>query len=451
MERHTSKLNKMDYPFPDTKSLEKQLLAELLSDSSNMGEVVKILNESVFSDDRCRGLWRSMLNRHNQRLTIDLTTAVQMADQNFLVDEIIPAYNRSSATMQDVIEHAFVLRMSAANRVAYTSAQEILRLSSTGTQYSELLAASEKMCEEVKGFLCEGTRSSALADIVNALAEDIEKTQVARENGRLTRVPTGIASLDKLTYSGFATGNLVILAARPSVGKTAVMLQMAKAASAAGFVPSVFNLEMGNKELAQRMLVGTGHVSQSQIANGRVDWNKMEEAIGEVASNRMHLYDDKTTVEEIATQIVLNHRHGLCDIAFIDYLGLMTTSDKRPLYQVISDITKRLKQLAKSCEIPIVLLCQLNRSSDVEKRPPQLSDLRDSGSIEQDADIVLMLEREGESEAHRRFIDMWVRKNRQGKAGDVYIALDADESFNNFMDSGIQTPGEIPPKKNSPK
>ena len=169
------------------------------------------------------------------------------------------------------------------------------------------------------------------------------------------------------------------------------MLQMAKAASAAGFIPSVFNIEMGNKELAQRMLVGTGYVTQSQIAHGNVHWPEMEKAIHVVSSCRMHLYDDRCRIEEIATQIVLNHRQGRCDIAFIDYLGLMTTSDKRPLCQAISNITKRLKQLAKSCEIPIVLLCQLNRASAIENRPPQLSDLRDSGSIEQDADIVLML------------------------------------------------------------
>lgn len=442
MDKVNTKVVSMDYPFPDTKSLEIQLLAELISDSSIMSEVVKILNESVFSDEQCRRLWLSMQDRYHKRLTIDLTTALMMTDKDFLVNEIIPATCGRYASAMDILEHASILRMSAANRTAYISAMEILRLASSGMQYSEILAASEKLCSDVKGFLCEGVKSSAIADIVNELADDIEKTQVDHESGRLTRVPTGFPTLDILTYSGFAPGNLVILAARPSVGKTAVMLQMAKTASAAGFTPSVFNIEMGNKELAQRMLVGTGYVSQSQIAHGNVDWSEMERAIQEVSSARMHLYDDRAKVEEIATQIVLNHRQGCCDIAFIDYLGLMTTSDKRPLYQVISDITKRLKQLAKSCEIPIVLLCQLNRASAIENRPPQLSDLRDSGSIEQDADIVLMLEREGEIEDTRRHIDMWVRKNRQGKAGNIYIQLDADESFNNFTDGGLRTPDE---------
>lgn len=442
MEIVNTKVVSMYYPFPDTRNLEIQLLAELISDSSIMGEVVKILNESVFSDEQCRRLWLSMQERYHKRLTIDLTTALMMTDKDFLVNEIIPATCGSYASTMDVLEHASILRMSAANRTAYISAMEIVRLASSGMQYSEILAASEKLCSDVKGFLCEGFKSSAIADIVNELADDIEKTQADRESGKLTRVPTGFPTLDILTYSGFAPGNLVILAARPSVGKTAVMLQMAKTASAAGFIPSVFNIEMGNKELAQRMLVGTGHVSQSQIAHGNVDWSEMERAIQEVSSARMHLYDDRAKVEEIATQIVLNHRQGRCDIAFIDYLGLMTTSDKRPLYQVISDITKRLKQLAKSCEIPIVLLCQLNRASAVENRPPQLSDLRDSGSIEQDADIVLMLEREGEIEDTRRHIDMWVRKNRHGKAGNIYIQLDADESFNNFADGGLRTPDE---------
>lgn len=442
MERFTSKTLSMDYPYPDTKSLEIQLLAELLIDSSNMGEAVKILNDSVFSDEKCRGLWRSMQDRYNNRLTIDLTTALSMVDRDFLINEVIPATCGNYVSSLDVIEHASILRVEAAKRVAYTGSMEILRLSSSNMQYPEILAAAEKMCADIKGFINEGVKSSAIADIVNELADDIEKVQADRACGKLTRIPTGFQTLDTLTYSGLAPGNLVILAARPSVGKTAVMLQMAKAASAAGFIPSVFNIEMGNKELAQRMLVGTGHVSQSQIAHGNVDWSKMEKAIQEVSSARMYLYDDRAKVEEIATQIVLNHRQGRCDIAFIDYLGLMTTADKRPLYQVISDITKRLKQLAKSCEIPIVLLCQLNRASAIENRPPQLSDLRDSGSIEQDADIVLMLEREGEIEDTRRHIDMWVRKNRQGKAGNIFIQLDADESFNNFADSGLRTPDE---------
>lgn len=443
MERRNTKLVDVDYPFPSTKNLEVQLLAELLSDSSNMGEAVKILNESVFSDERCRALWRAMLTRYNERLTIDLTTALTMTDRDFLVNEVIPFVCGSYASSLDVIEHASVLRVAAANRTAYAGALNILRLASTsGMQYSDILAESERMCADIREFLNVEVKSSAISDIVNELADDIERIQTDRENGKLTRVPTGFPTLDTLTYSGFAPGNLVILAARPSVGKTAVMLQMTRAASAAGFTPSVFNLEMGNKELAQRILIGTGHVTQSQIAHGNVDWPEMEKAIYKVSSARMHLYDDRCMIDDIATQIVLNHRQGRCDIAFIDYLGLMTTSGKRPLYQVISDITKRLKQLAKNCEIPIVLLCQLNRASAIENRPPQLSDLRDSGSIEQDADMVLMLEREGETEASRRHVDMWVRKNRQGKAGNIYIQLDADESFNNFMDNGLHTPDE---------
>ena len=158
----------MDYPYPDTKSLEIQLLAELLVDSSNMGEAVKILNDSVFSDEKCRGLWRSMQDRYNNRLTIDLTTALSMVDRDFLINEVIPATCGNFVSSLDVIEHASILRIEAAKRVAYTGSMEILRLSSSNMQYPEILAAAEKMCADIKGFINEGVKSSAIADIVNA-------------------------------------------------------------------------------------------------------------------------------------------------------------------------------------------------------------------------------------------------------------------------------------------
>ena len=140
-------------------------------------------------------------------------------------------------------------------------------------------------------------------------------------------------------------------------------------------------------------------------------------------------------------RVLANEKHIDCIV--IDYIGLIsvpTSYGVQKTFERVSMVSLALKQLARELKVPVVVLCQEGRES--EEQAPILSNLRDSGSIEQDADIVLMLEREGEVEATRRHIDMWIRKNRQGKAGNIFIQLDADESFNNFADSGLRTPDE---------
>ena len=226
-------------------------------------------------------------------------------------------------------------------------------------------------------------------------------------------------------------------------GKTAIMLQMAKAAAIAGKAVNLFNLEMTNTELAQRMIFSTGKVTPLQMARGEVIWTDFEVASGQFASKPIYLNDSATTADEIISRITLNSQAGKCDIAFIDYLGLIQMGTKAPLHQAIAETTKRLKQTAKACRVPIVLLCQLNRASASEKRAPMLYDLRDSGSIEQDADIVLMLERASDNE-DARDVNMWVRKNRQGKAGEIKIEIEGNETFTAFRDKNEPPPPPLP-------
>ena len=265
----------------------------------------------------------------------------------------------------------------------------------------------------------------------------------SKAEGKVLRIPTGFYTLNYLTYGGFNMGNLVVLAARPSVGKTAIMLQMAKAAAIAGKAVNLFNLEMTNTELAQRMIFSTGKVTPLQMARGEVIWTDFEVASGQFASKPIYLNDSATTADEIISRITLNSQAGKCDIAFIDYLGLIQMGTKAPLHQAIAETTKRLKQTAKACRVPIVLLCQLNRASASEKRAPMLYDLRDSGSIEQDADIVLMLERASDNE-DARDVNMWVRKNRQGKAGEIKIEIEGNETFTAFRDKNEPPPPPLP-------
>ena len=170
-----------------------------------------------------------------------------------------------------------------------------------------------------------------------------------------------------------------------------------------------------------------------------------EIASGSFASKPIYMSDSLFGEDEIIANIKLNAKAGKCDIAFVDYLGLVNYADsKSTLANSIASFTKRLKNTAKACKIPIVLLCQLNRLSASEKRAPQLYDLKDSGAIEQDADIVLMLER-ASGELDDREVNMWVRKNRQGKAGEVKVNIKANETFTAFKDMDDPTPPPPPP------
>ena len=176
------------------------------------------------------------------------------------------------------------------------------------------------------------------------------------------------------------------------------------------------------------------------MASADVDWQSFEVASAQYASKPIYLSDSLFAEDEIIANITLNNQSGKCDIVFIDYLGLvMYANSKELLSNQIASFTKRLKKVAKACKIPIVLLCQLNRSSASEKRPPQLYDLRDSGSIEQDADIVLMLERATEN-LDGRDVNMWVRKNRQGIAGDIKVEIEGNDTFTAFKDKNDPTP-----------
>ena len=339
-----------------------------------------------------------------------------------------------------VLQHFSELRDVHLRKRSYLEALEMVMLSSRGTTTSQdIINKAGSLAETLRKEAEIGKGMQHISDAFNELGEKIEENIRMRKEGKIIRVPTGFSVLDYLTYGGFNAGNLVILAARPSVGKTAVMLQMAKAAAMSGKAVNLFNLEMTNTELAQRFLFSTELITPVQMAKGEIEWNAFESASAQFASKPIYLNDSASTADEIIARITLNAQADKCDIAFIDYLGLIGMGTKAPLYQAIAETTKRLKQTAKACKIPIVLLCQLNRASASENRSPMLYDLRDSGSIEQDADIVLMLERASSSEDGRD-VSMWIRKNRQGKAGDYKVDIEGNETFTAFKDKNDPTP-----------
>lgn len=432
-----------DYPFPASTEIEQQIIADLVAAPDILPEAQRIISANHFSDTDCRNAWFELCQMQEKHECIDLVSISARLKRDFLSEAILPNMHRETGTGLATMEHCRILQRLSIQKYTYLFAVKMLQEASReNPSMDELVSLPEQLSGQIRSDLKADSDSVQVSEVLNNLAESIEQTKRDKLAGKATRVPTGFPTLDWMTFGGFNAGNLIVLAARPSVGKTAVMLQMAMSAASARIPATIFSLEMTNQELGQRLLLSTGIVKPLELASGEIQWEDFERAAGNFAQRPLFLNDSARSIDEIATRIILNHQHGKCGIAFVDYLGLIDAAkdSRTPLYQIIAGITKRLKQVAKECKIPIVLLSQLNRASASENRPPALYDLRDSGSIEQDADIVLMLERDAglDNGEDVRLVDtrlnMWIRKNRQGKAGDYHIVLQPNSTFTCFSE-----------------
>lgn len=429
-----------EYPMPDSLSTEIQVIADIISLPETLMEAERIMAPEMFTDDKCRDAYNALRTMVKEGMVIDLPSAYGRIDRELMQKGVIPMMTNVGSSVT-ASQHFASLRDFDIKRKCYYKAVELLmNASGTNSTAQDLIGWASNFADNLRKNAEPNGGIQHISSVLNDLGTQVEEKMKEKAEGKVLRTPTGFYTLDRMTYGGYNAGNLVILAARPSVGKTAVMLQMARAAATVGKTVNIYSLEMTNTELAQRFLYATEHITPSQMASADVDWQSFEVASAQYASKPIYLSDSLFAEDEIIANITLNNQSGKCDIVFIDYLGLvMYANSKELLSNQIASFTKRLKKVAKACKIPIVLLCQLNRSSASEKRPPQLYDLRDSGSIEQDADIVLMLERATEN-LDGRDVNMWVRKNRQGIAGDIKVEIEGNDTFTAFKDKNDPTP-----------
>ena len=429
-----------EYPMPDSLSTEIQVIADIISLPETLMEAERIMAPEMFTDDKCRDAYNALRTMVKEGMVIDLPSAYGRIDRELMQKGVIPMMTNVGSSVT-ASQHFASLRDFDIKRKCYYKAVELLmNASGTNSTAQDLIGWASNFADNLRKNAEPSGGIQHISSVLNDLGTQVEEKMKEKAEGKVLRAPTGFYTLDRMTYGGYNAGNLVILAARPSVGKTAVMLQMARAAATVGKTVNIYSLEMTNTELAQRFLYATEHITPSQMASADVDWQSFEVASAQYASKPIYLSDSLFAEDEIIANITLNNQSGKCDIVFIDYLGLvMYANSKELLSNQIASFTKRLKKVAKACKIPIVLLCQLNRSSASEKRPPQLYDLRDSGSIEQDADIVLMLERATEN-LDGRDVNMWVRKNRQGIAGDIKVEIEGNDTFTAFKDKNDPTP-----------
>lgn len=326
--------------------------------------------------------------------------------------------------------HAGMLREFVVRRSALAASATLAHAArETTTGVAEVIAAAERSLQSIVT-TAHGSGEARMADILRDVLSDWQNAA----NGQSSAViATGIGQLDNRIRGGFRPGQLVVIAARPGDGKTSLGMQIAGNVAIEGGHPvGVFSLEMTAKELAGRLICSMAGISADEaecpIANeeqSSARSHTLASAAAKLRKAPLNIVDRApltiTQLRAHARSMVMRHKLRLI---VVDYLGLLDGSNpKASIYEKTTEVTKSLKGLAKELNLPVVLLCQLNRDNVREKREPQLQDLRDSGSIEQDADLVLMPFTTAAETDDRAPFTIFIRKQRGGRRGGFGVVF----------------------------
>jgi len=336
-------------------------------------------------------------------------------------------------TAANIEYYAKIIRQKSILRSLIYSATEIVSKATTAEENVEdILDFSEKTIFQISEYQIKPS-FYPLKTILKSTFKDIERLYEKKQT--ITGVPSGFADLDAKT-SGFQPSDLIIIAGRPSMGKTAFCLNVAQYASQESHLPiAIFSLEMSKEQLALRMLCSEARVDNHKLRTGNIaetDWGKLSMAAGKLADSMMHIDDTPgINVFEMRTKArKLKAEQGALGMIIVDYLQLMAGSKNRSdsREQEISEISRSLKGLAKELHVPVIALSQLNRKVEdrVDKRP-HMADLRESGAIEQDADVILFIYRDEvyhpDSDESKGKAEVIIGKQRNGPTGEVQLAF----------------------------
>lgn len=421
----------------DTSEVEWQVIHDVLGDDDLIPEVMNVVRPEHFTTDGRRRFWEAIVREfHAGKPLAGYVALSQMPPE--VTSEYIAFQDKatmngtisSASTKDQALSHIAILRDEAARRRAYYAGLSIIQLGVGTFTEAEVYARASEAVQALEDKTLK--EEYTIGEIFNQIADDVQERKVMYDAGRKTCIASGFGNLDNVIDGGFKRGNLIVIAARPGVGKTALALQLMRNTASAGNKTVLFSIEMMRDEIGNRMLYSSGIIDPYQVWTGNMNWEHFEAVVGKMGDLPILVNDHSRSLPELVTRMTVLARQGRCDIAFVDYLGLIDTKDKRiPLYQQIAEVTGTMKVTAKRLGIPIVLLCQLNRDAAGPDCDPDLYHLRDSGSIEQDADIVLMLRRKDEN------LQILLRKNRHGDA-NLRITLATNETRSNYHDIGIE-------------
>ena len=429
---------------PQSKEAEQSVLGSILIDKDAIIQVADMISPADFYYDVHRIIYEAIQDLYNRHDPIDLLTVANLLEERKLIEVIGgPAYlaelTSGVPTSTHVFKYAQIVKSKATLRRMIKAGQVVTSCGFNEEEPIEsLLEKSEKEVFSISQTFLKD-RFVHIKDILSKRYEEIVNLHHATEENKVRGIPTGFKTLDKI-LSGFQPSDLIILAARPSMGKTALALSIAQKIaieSQKKKVVGIFSLEMSKEQLVDRLFCSVLGVDSWKLQHGKLD-DKDFENMGEAMDklNQASIFIDDSVGMSIpqlkAKARRLQMEHGL-DMIVLDYLQLMSTGTvayQGNRVQEISEISRSLKELGRELHIPILALSQLSRAVELRNpKIPQLADLRESGAIEQDADVVLMLYRkdyyeENLSEDEVGITEVFVRKHRNGPIGKAELRFD---------------------------
>lgn len=429
---------------PQALDVEEAVLGAMLLEPLCVDEALDQLSTSCFYSEQHREIFSAMVELSNEHTPIDLITVSDKLRQKGKLEEVggpakLAVLSGNIGSAANIESYTRILRQKTIQRDLISAAHEILKKA-----YSEEVKVDE-LIDEAQSRVYTATQSSdrhSVREIGSVIQEALNRIEAMQDKTGLSGVPSGFATLDSIT-NGWQPSDLIILAARPSVGKTAFSLNIARNAAVDHHIPTAFfSLEMSSIQLANRLMTSESGLSAEKIKGGVKlqddEWTLLEESLKRLS--QAPLYVDETPglpIMEFRSKIKSLVKQKGVRLAIVDYLQLMQgpVETKGMREQEVAAISRMLKATAKELDIPIIALSQLSRKA-VDRQggngKPMLSDLRESGSIEQDADMVIFIHRPdfvglSEGPQDKEKTQIIIAKHRNGETTDIDMLFKADK------------------------
>lgn len=417
---------------PHSQEAEESVLGAMLIDKDAVIAVAEFLLPEDFYDERLRDIYQACLDLYEARTPIDVLTVTErlkkrkniksVGSSSFLAD----LANRVP-TAAHVEHYGRIVKDTATKRSLMSAATRLVEVSmDEGFGAGEALDRAES---EIFS-LSQKSLSKTFTSVRDTLAESFDRLdELHKSGGGIRGVPTGFADLDD-ALAGLQQSNLIILAARPGVGKTSLATNIAQHIAVDLKRPvGFFSLEMSREELVDRLLVAQADIDAWKLKTGKLsedDFTKLSNAMGELAEAPLFIDDTPAlSILEMRTKARRLQVESGVDLIVVDYLQLARSRQLENRVQEVSEISQGLKNLARELKVPVLALSQLSRAVETRGgKKPQLSDLRDSGSIEQDADVVMFLWREDDDNTENMMLD--IAKHRNGPLKSVPLHFKGD-------------------------
>lgn len=435
---------------PNNIDAEMNVLGIAFLDKLALNKICEELNSDIFYDDKNKVIFDTILSMQKADIPLDIMTIKEelekkkklgMAGGIDYISEVVD----SVVTAANLDYYINIIKEDAIRRNLINTATDIITDSYDEEDLTSLLDSAERnilnaiRARQTKEFV-------PIHEVLRRAQENLE--QLAKNKQLITGLRTGFYDLDRIT-AGLHGGEMIILAARPGMGKTALALNIAtNAAFSTDKAVAIFNLEMPAEMLVNRMISSVGQIDSYKLQTGQLqhnDWKRYNEAMSQLAETNIYIEDQAgITISEIRAKCrrLANKEPGL-GLVVIDYLQLVTTGNRRiESRQVeVSEISRSLKTMALELDVAVIALAQLSRSAERrENSQPMLADLRESGSLEQDADMVLFINRkdyyEAKTDKHENIVpaELIIAKHRKGSTGAINLIFELNMSnFKNYM------------------